>query len=226
VADRLAGLDYQDWDTAGLLTEIGAFMAVPDDLTAEDIQRLSSEEVAERLKCYAEEQYNKKEQEITPEILRQIERHLMLRVIDTLWIEHLTFVEHLRLEAGWQTLRQVKAVDAYKNEGFRAFEDLLEGIKHDVVHTIFKVKVVRQPAPGAPGMPQRAQARQAPIAVGATEVSTQASLLKAGASSPMQAVVAGSNVNHAAKNTEGQKVGRNDPCPCGSKKKYKKCCGA
>ena len=226
VADRLAGLDYQDWDTAGLLTDIGAFMALPADLTAEEIQRLSSEEVAERLKCSAEEQYDKKEQEITPEILRQIERHLMLRVMDTLWIEHLTFVEHLRLEAGWQTLRQVKAVDAYKNEGFRAFEDLLEGIKHDVVHTIFKVQVVKQAPQPLPVAPQRVQARQAPVAVGATETSTQAALLKAGASSPMQAVAAGANVSQVTKNAEGQKVGRNDPCPCGSGKKFKKCCGA
>ncbi|PPD57441.1 preprotein translocase subunit SecA [Dehalogenimonas etheniformans] len=225
VADRLAGLDYQDWDTAGLLTDIGAFMTIPADLTAEEIQRLSADEVAERLKCWAEEQYAKKEQEISPEILRQIERHLMLRVIDTLWIEHLTFVEHLRLEAGWQTLRQVKAVDAYKNEGYRAFEDLLDGIKHDVVHTIFKVQVVRQGAPGA--APQRIQARQAPLAVGAAVSSAAETVaLKAGATSPMQAAAAGANVSHAAKDAEGHKVGRNDPCPCGSGKKYKKCCGA
>jgi preprotein translocase subunit SecA len=226
VSERLAGLDYQDWDIAGLLTDIAAFMPAPADLTAEEISKLSSEEVAERLKCFAEEEYNRKEQEIGEPILRQIERHLMLRVMDTLWIEHLTFVEHLRLEAGWQTLRQVKAVDAYKNEGFRAFEDLLDGIKHDVVHTIFKVQVVKQ-APG--GTPPRVQAKQAPVAVGAaggTAASTKAALMQAGASSPMQAAAAGQNLAPAAKDAEGHKVGRNDPCPCGSGKKYKKCCGA
>ncbi len=213
VADKLAGLDYQDWDIAGLLSDIGAFMPPPADLDAAEISRLSSDEVAERLKCAAEALYDKKEQEISAPVLRQIERHLMLRVMDTLWIEHLTFVEHLRLEAGWQTLRQVKAVDAYKNEGFRAFQDLLEGIKHDVVNTIFKVQVVKQ-APGA-AAPQRVQARQAPVPVGAA----------APASSPMAAMAAPKAVTHAPKDAEGHKVGRNEPCPCGSGKKYKKCCG-
>jgi preprotein translocase subunit SecA len=213
VTERLAGLDYQDWDIAGLLTDIAAFMPLPADLTAEEISRLSSEEVGERLKCAVETIYEKKEQEISAPVLRQIERHLMLRVMDTLWIEHLTFVEHLRLEAGWQTLRQVKAVDAYKNEGFRAFQDLLEGIKHDVVHTVFKIQVVKQ-APGT-AAPQRVQARQAPLAVGAA----------APVSSPMAAMAVPRAVAPAAKDAEGHKVGRNEPCPCGSGKKYKKCCG-
>ncbi|AKG53147.1 SecA ATPase RNA helicase [Dehalogenimonas sp. WBC-2] len=219
ISERLSGLDYQDWDIDGLLTDLGAFMPQPADFTAEHISRLSSEEVGEHLKTAAEALYDQKEQEITAPVMRQIERHLMLRVMDTLWIEHLTFVEHLRLEAGWQTLRQVKAVDAYKNEGFRAFQELLDGIKHDVVHAVFKVQVVKQ-SPGA-AAPQRIQARQAPLAVAAAPVPVAAKA----ASSPMQAVAAPANVSHAAKDAEGHKVGRNDPCPCGSGKKHKKCCG-
>ncbi|MEL7563040.1 preprotein translocase subunit SecA [Dehalogenimonas sp. 4OHTPN] len=219
VAERLTGLDYQDWDIAGLLADLSAFMPQPEGFTAEEISRLSSDEVAERLKCAAEAIYEKKEQDIGAPILRQIERHLMLRVMDTLWIEHLTFVEHLRLEAGWQTLRQVKAVDAYKNEGFRAFEDLLDGIKHDVVHAIFKVQVVKQP-PGA-AAPPRVQAHHAPLAVGAAPASPKAEV-----SSPMAGIAAPRTAAPTAKDAEGHKVGRNDPCPCGSGKKYKKCCGA
>ncbi|PVV84087.1 preprotein translocase subunit SecA [Dehalogenimonas alkenigignens] len=219
VAERLTGLDYQDWDIAGLLADLSAFMPQPEGFTAEEISRLSSDEVAERLKCAAEAIYEKKEQDIGAPILRQIERHLMLRVMDTLWIEHLTFVEHLRLEAGWQTLRQVKAVDAYKNEGFRAFEDLLDGIKHDVVHAIFKVQVVKQP-PGA-AAPPRVQAHHAPLAVGAAPASPKAEV-----SSPMAAIAAPRTAAPTAKDAEGHKVGRNDPCPCGSGKKFKKCCGA
>jgi preprotein translocase subunit SecA len=217
VASRLSGLDYQDWDIDGLTADLGGVMPQPEGFTADVIARMSAEEVADFLKAGATALYDKKEQELTAPVMRQIERHLMLRVMDGLWIEHLTYVEHLRLEAGWQTLRQIKAVDAYKNQGFAAFQDLLDGIRHDVVHTIFKVQVVKQ-GPGT-AMPAGAQAKQAPLAAA---VSASA----AAVSSPMQAVAAPQNVTRAVKDAEGHKVGRNDDCPCGSGKKYKKCCGA
>ncbi|ADJ25540.1 preprotein translocase, SecA subunit [Dehalogenimonas lykanthroporepellens BL-DC-9] len=216
VDSRLSGLDHHDWDLDGLMTDLGGIMPQPEGFTAENLARMSSEEIVGFLKKSAEDLYDRKEREITPEVMRQIERHLMLRVMDSLWIEHLTFVEHLRLEAGWQTLRQVKAVDAYKNEGFKAFEDLLDGIRHDVVHTIFKVQVVKQGAGGS--MPANAQAGQAPLTVTTTAAGN--------VSSPMQAVATAKNVAPTARDAEGHKVGRNDSCPCGSGKKYKKCCGA
>ena len=159
VDSRLSGLDYQDWDIDGLTADLGAFMPQPEGFTADKISLLSSEEVSNFLQNTAEALYEKKEQEITTPVMRHIERHLMLRVMDTLWIEHLTFVEHLRLEAGWQTLRQVKAVDAYKNEGFRAFQDLLEGIKHDVVHAVFKGLIDRVRIRPARGVCERRRQR-------------------------------------------------------------------
>ena len=119
----------------------------------------------------------------------------MLRTIDSLWLEHLTMVEHMRLEAGWQTLRQVRAVDAYKNEGFKQFQLLLATIKHDVVHTIFRVNIVKKKAPARP-----------PLVAGVAGMAAAG----AGTKKPLKA---------------GKHVGRNDPCPCGSGKKFKKCCG-
>lgn len=217
IAGRLSGLDYQDWDIDGMLADLGAIMPQPEGFTAENISRMSSEEVAEFLKNAAVELYEKKEQEFTAPVMRQVERHLMLRVMDSLWIEHLTFVEELRLKAGWQTLRQVKAVDAYKNEGFAAFQELLEGIKHDVVHAIFKVQVMKK-TPGSTA-PSNMRAQQAPLAAEAVASASEAS-------SPMRAVAQPKNTTPAARDAEGHKVGRNDLCPCGSGKKYKKCCGA
>jgi len=115
--------------------------------------------------------------------------------MDNLWVEHLTAMENMRLGAGWQTLRQTRAVDAYKNEGYRQFQVLLSTIQHDVVHTIYHVKIERKeaPQPATSAMAQAAGDR----GLGKKQ------RLRAG----------------------GKKIGRNDPCPCGSGKKYKHCCG-
>ena len=127
--------------------------------------------------------------------IRVLERLLMLRTMDNLWVEHLTAMEHMRLGAGWQTLRQTRAVYAYKNEGYQQFQLLLSTIQHDVVHTIYHVKIERKEAPH-------------PVPSAMAQAAGDRGLGK------KQRLRAG-----------GKKVGRNDPCPCGSGKKYKHCCG-
>jgi preprotein translocase subunit SecA len=111
-------------------------------------------------------------------------------------VEHLTTMEQMRMEAGWQTLRQVKAVDAYKNEGYKQFQVLLDTIQHDVAHTIYHVGITRQQAP------QQAPSIMAQVAAGG----------------------AGGGQKQPER-TASKKIGRNEPCPCGSGKKYKHCHG-
>jgi preprotein translocase subunit SecA len=118
----------------------------------------------------------------------------MLQVMDSLWIEHLTAMENMRQEAGWQTLRQVKAVDAYKSEGFKQFQLLLDTIQQDVTRTIYHVNIRREEE---------------------KEVSTPIS----------KAAGVSARDSKVAARMGGKKVGRNDPCPCGSGKKFKHCCG-
>jgi len=131
--------------------------------------------------------------------MRVLERLVMLRIIDSLWVEHLTAMENMRLQAGWQTLRQTRAVDAYRREGYKQFQTLLETIQHDVVHTIYHVRIERREE----GAPAPAQVR-----------------------SPMaQLASRGANLQKPKQKVAGHKVGRNEPCPCGSGKKYKHCCG-
>ena len=110
-------------------------------------------------------------------------------------------MEEKRLEAGWQSLRQVKSVDAYKNMGYEQFQTLLDNIRHTVAHTIFRVSLVtnenqRRPVP----KPQTVSVQS-----GSSTATTSTKKNK-------------NRVN-------GKKVGRNDPCPCGSGKKYKHCHG-
>ncbi|MFC1941294.1 preprotein translocase subunit SecA [Chloroflexota bacterium] len=190
------GDEYNDgWDIEGLIAEVATILPLPPEINAEALSSLKPRQIVERLSEQAETLYQQREQEIGSENIRVLERLIMLRTIDSLWIEHLTAMESMRLEAGWQTLRQVKAVDAYKNKGYEQFQILLSTIQHDVSHAIYHVGLVRQESH------QRAPTPMAQVAA-----------VGAGSSRPMS-------------QRAGKKIGRNDPCPCGSGKKYKHCCG-
>jgi preprotein translocase subunit SecA len=130
------------------------------------------------LSDYAVELYHQREQEIGADNMRIAERLVMLRVIDRLWMEHLTAMEHMRQGIGLRAIGQEQPLIVYKKEGHALFDALLASIQHDVAHTIYRVGITRE----APQQKKEA----VPV---------------------------------------GKKVGRNDPCPCGSGKKYKHCCG-
>ncbi len=139
--------------------------------------RPDSKQIVGKLSDYATEFYQQREQEIGADSMRIVERLVMLRVIDKLWMEHLTAMEHMRQGIGLRAAGQQNPLGVYKTEGHALFEALLASIQHDIVHSIYHVGISKE-------SPRR-----------------------------KQAVVA------------GKKVGRNDPCPCGSGKKYKYCCG-
>ena len=180
-------------DNAGLLRELNLILPVPRDLKAETLSQMSPKEVEKTLRELAHNSYEQREKDFgTPES-RLIERILTIRMIDSLWVEHLTTMEEMRLQANFDTLRQMKAVDAYKLRGRESFDVLLDAIRHKVVYSLFHVtlkKEAKKPAPPS------AMAK----ASGRTDTNVQ---------------------QPTAKN----KIGRNDPCPCGSGKKYKHCCG-
>jgi preprotein translocase subunit SecA len=191
------GDEYDDGrDIEGLKAEVAAILPLPPELNTDTLASLKPRQIEERLIEQAEALYEQRAQELEPENMKVLERLVMLRTIDSLWIEHLTRMEDMRLDAGWQSLRQVKAVDAYKNEGFRQFQILLDTIRHDVAHAIYHIGIVKQ------GAKQPAPSPMAQVAAGQT-----------GSSKKQRPRVA------------GRKVGRNEPCPCGSGKKYKHCCG-
>lgn len=183
------------WDTGALLADVSSLFPLPPDFTAESVAGMKSEQVKERLASLAETLYRAREQETGPENTRALERLVMLRTIDSLWVEHLTMMENTRLQAVWQTLRQTRAVDAYKREGYQQFQILLDTIQHDVARTIFHVNIKRREAAEPP---------PSPVA---------------------QAAGRTTSAPQPARKTGGRKVGRNEPCPCGSGKKYKHCHG-
>ena len=137
----------------------------------------NGKQITEKLSDYAIELYNQREQELGPDNMRLMERIVMLRVIDRLWMEHLTAMERMRQGIGLRAAGQQDPLVVYKREGHNLFDSLLANIQHDVAHSIYHVGISKEP-------PRRRQAVMA-----------------------------------------GKKVGRNAPCPCGSGKKYKYCCG-
>jgi len=192
VATHIPNERSADRNLEGLMADVSAIFPLPPELNASALAQIEPKQIESKLIEAAEALYEQRETEMGANDMRILERLIMLRTIDNLWREHLTAMENMREEAGWQSLRQIKPVDAYKNEGFKQFQILLDTIQHDVVHTIYRVGIMRKEAqPRAPAMAQAG----------------------AGGSRKKQLKV------------EGKKVGRNDPCPCGSGKKYKHCCG-
>jgi preprotein translocase subunit SecA len=196
VASRVTGQPGIDWDPANLLADVNRVLPVPPALNGKALAEMGSKDIGKKLIEVADSLYEQREQEMGAEKMRLLERLVMLQIIDRLWLEHLTTMDQERLQAGWQTLRQMKSADAYKRSGYEKFQVLLETIQHDVANTIFHVAFVQRDA----------KAPESPMA-------------KAGLGSK------GSSKPKAAAAVAGKKVGRNDPCPCGSGKKYKHCCG-
>ncbi len=159
----------------------------------EAIEGLPREEVAELLIEDAEQAYADVEARFGSDTMRTVERHILLAVIDRLWVEHLTAMDELREGVGLQAYGQRDPLVVYKTEGYRMFGLLTEHIQHDVVHTIYRVQPV---------------VAQQPVRTRLTEEVT---------------------TNRGAEATgprQRRKVGANEPCPCGSGKKYKRCHGA
>jgi preprotein translocase subunit SecA len=187
VQDEIGGIVTRHFDSGlaeqdlpGLLEAVSRiFPLPPQPVIANEAKQSESDgkQMMEKLNSYAIDLYNQREQEMGPVNMRLAERVVMLRVIDRLWMEHLTAMEHMRHGIGLRAAGQQQPLVVYKREGHALFEALLASIQHDVAHTIFHVGISKEPP----------RAKQAVVA--------------------------------------GKKVGRNDPCPCGSGKKYKYCCG-
>ena len=172
-------------DTGQVAAEASRIMPLPPELDAEHLSQMTDTvEIAEALIQHAEKLYQEKEEKLGADKMRMLERLVMLRTLDTLWIDHLTEMEHMRQGIGLQAIGHLDPLVAYKREGHALFESLLTSIRYDVAHAIYRADFVKKESPPAQAVPQRKEA--APAA---------------------------------------KRVGRNEPCPCGSGKKYKHCCG-
>ncbi|HEX7066889.1 MAG TPA: preprotein translocase subunit SecA [Candidatus Limnocylindria bacterium] len=215
VAEHTAAEHYTEWNLDGLRAQLATM--VPS-LTDADLRSLDdareSEAVTESLLELIRDRYERKRSEVGEQI-GVLERLVLLRVIDSLWVEHLTAIDDMRRGIGLRAYSQREPLNEFKIEAYKMFDELKATIRHDVTHTIFRVSLQQQPVQPRPPVRNLVEGRAA--VAGATGSAAGAATATA---------VAAGNGNGASPARSGPKIGRNDPCWCGSGKKYKKCHGA
>ena len=206
-----------DWDLDEMLNELELIFPVKQSVSVEDIEKKDREEIRRILQEKAVEAYEAKEAEVTPEILRMVEqRYLLLPIIDRMWVDHLYVMDHLKSGIGLRGFGQIDPRVEYEKEAYEIFEDLKSNIADEAIKGVFRV-VIEQGPPDAQGAGLPGQSFE-PIPSG--EIIPQ----------PLRPREVRTNRDdeEPAKpmHRDQRKVGRNELCPCGSGKKYKKCHGA
>jgi preprotein translocase subunit SecA len=238
--------DYlEDWDLGGLYTALSQFF--PLDLSADDLNpgAVDRSHLGERVQQQAQERYDAREQELGEELMGQLERYLLLQIIDERWREHLFDMDYLREGIGLRGHLQIDPLVAYKNEAYTLFGDLINSIWADYARLIFNVQIVAEgpngggapPVPafaaaGNPTRPARVSYSGGGAVMGAGAIAAAAAAAGAGAGGAQAYPANGGEeyemvpaVEQRVVDAEHQ-VGRNDPCWCGSGKKFKRCHGA
>ncbi|MDN3525482.1 preprotein translocase subunit SecA [Halomonas sabkhae] len=210
----------EQWDLPGLQDHLkNEFnLDAPVVEWSDNDERLNEEQLRERLHTMHREAYEEKIEVAGPELMRRFEKQVMLQVLDTRWKEHLQSMDHLRRGIHLRGYAQKNPKQEYKREAFELFQLLLTNIKSDVTRILSHVKV-RQPEEVEELERQRREALEREQAAAASR--------RDEADDAEEAATAGTETAEDARpaRREGPKVGRNDPCPCGSGKKFKQCCG-
>ncbi|MEK7543389.1 MAG: preprotein translocase subunit SecA [Patescibacteria group bacterium] len=196
VPEFVSIIPFDETSQGQLLTQLAQYHTAP--------------EMSEFLGGLAKQMYETRESQMTPEVMRQIEKWVSLQVVDTLWMDHLDAIDDLREGIGLRGYGQRDPLVEYKNEAFTMFETLMASIDSEIVHRIFKVQVQLAPQQPAQTTDNRQQTAERGSVIQKPTKTMQASPLTSSVLSPKPPV-------------SPQKLGRNDPCWCGSGKKWKKC---
>ncbi|MEZ0536209.1 preprotein translocase subunit SecA [Caldicellulosiruptoraceae bacterium PP1] len=184
---------HQDeWDINGLLQDLKTIF-LTDEIDETKVLKMTKDELKQELINIAKERYSKKENEVG-QLMRELERVVLLKVVDTHWMDHIDAMDQLREGIGLRSLGQRDPVIEYKFEGFEMFDQMIKKIQEDTLRIIINAHIEN--------LPQRERVVSETYENAPTDGVSRKPIVK------------------------NQKVGRNDPCPCGSGKKYKKCCGA
>ncbi|ACX51617.1 preprotein translocase, SecA subunit [Ammonifex degensii KC4] len=182
------GVHPEEWDLNGL-AEYAAQVFLPSGVDPKELEGLRREALQDLLTSRALEFYERREAELGPETMRELERLLLLRLVDEKWMDHLDAMDRLREGIGLRAYGQRDPLVEYKLESYQMFQNMIAAIQEDTVRYLFRLKV-------APAVERRVMVEN-----------------RSEGDTPSRTV------------RREKKIGRNDPCPCGSGKKYKKCCG-
>ncbi|MCK8828114.1 preprotein translocase subunit SecA [Natroniella acetigena] len=203
-----------DWDLAGLINHLEN-LSLEIDLTEEHLEGLRTEEIKEDLFTEFKESYQAKREEITAEKMNKLAKLVMLKVIDQKWMDHLKAMDELRQGIGLRAYGQRDPLVEYKLESFEMFKQMNSWIREDIIKYIFTIEIVKEDSEQE--RPQHLNYERRPMmtAYDTAKQPQQGQQAQAGGEeqeSKCQPIV------------KEEEPGRNDPCPCGSGKKYKKCC--
>ncbi len=185
------GVHQEEWDLQGLFTQAEQIFCLKKKIDQENFEDYGRQSIKDNLEEMALKAYEAREEELGSETMRELERVLLLRVVDDKWMDHLDAMDQLREGIGLRAYGQKDPLIEYKFEGYEMFQGMISSIQEDVVRYIFRVNIVRpQEQPKRKTVENRYEEDE-----------------------PKRPV------------RRENRIGRNDPCPCGSGKKYKKCCG-
>jgi len=204
----------ENWELDDLVKYLSAYLPIaPGSQIPDEALQHGQEGLTEHLYAAAEEAYNRKIEEVGADLMPMVERDVMLRTIDWQWMEYLTQMEHFREGIGLRAYGQRDPLVEYKNEAFEMFNELRERIEMSIVSAIYRVQVQRnEPAPPAPPLVRQLTESGPGDVDGSNGAPRQRRAAPVGAAAAVPAGAAA-------------KLGRNDPCWCGSGKKYKRCHG-
>ena len=190
--------DHEQWNLDGLRSYYRGWLCGDDDFRydPQQLEDMENTEITELLTDRAMQIYAAKEEQYGDTLMREIERVMLLQTVDRYWMDHIDNMDELRRGIHLRAIGQHDPVVVYRNEGFEMFEQMVAAIREDTARAVLTVQLRSQQEP------ERKQV--------AKETGTSAD---------------GTDKKKPVRKTAAQKVGRNDPCPCGSGKKYKQCCG-
>jgi preprotein translocase subunit SecA len=206
IVGRYSGKEMHpsDWDWKGLHEAIYRQFNLRMDFTAEDQDLLTVDAIQDLVRSRVLESYENKERRFGEPLLRQLEKIIMLQTIDSLWKDHLLSMDHLKEGIGLRGYGQKNPLQEYQKEGYDMFEDMVQRKEEDVIQKLFTVELAREIV--APEMEMaHPRPQRVVLSHGDDPIAAQPSA--------------------SSRRRDTEKVGRNDPCPCGSGRKYKRCHG-
>jgi preprotein translocase subunit SecA len=224
--------DVEQWDLDALKREVGRIFAV--DTAPLDFSDRTSDEIREALWERILASYDDKEKLVGREILQRVERDIMLQIVDTQWKDHLYSLDHLKEGIGLRGYGQRDPLVEYKKESFQLFQAMKERVDEEIVRYLWWLRPVLGDEAAAPRPVKRPQSpltltgggEAAPPSPFGAPRRSPAPAATGGRGQAQPARVGGDDADVKTVRREEPKVGRNEPCPCGSGKKYKKCHGA
>jgi len=227
--------DPEQWDLGALSRAISDLFGIePAAVEALQLDQVTSDEMTDKILDFVVARYEEKEKlvEVEPSILRSVERQFMLHIVDTQWKDHLYSLDHLKEGIGLRGYGQRDPLVEYKRESFTLFQAMKDRIDEDMIRYLWRLRPTVAEGSPQPAVRQAPPRRQAPMSFSAGSSTTAGAPQRAAAGATATATAArpartgGDDAPVKTVRRDEPKIGRNDPCWCGSGKKYKKCHGA